>query len=171
MNKNDLRIGCDIDDVLASWFPEYCKKFETNKHPFRLQDHIITRYVQRKLRTDKEFWLGLPVLNTLDFEPVLYCTKRVNPKAWSKQWLKNNGFPERPVYQVFNQSKNKADLIKGKVDVFIDDSLRNVLEMNAAGVPTLLYNRTHPDCVSVFSLELDEIFAAYLELKRRWKLK
>lgn len=167
MKKDKLRIGCDVDDVLASWYPEYCKKFNTNKHPYRLQNDVITRYVQRVLRLDREFWLNLPVLNTLDFTPELYCTKRVNPKAWSKKWLLDNGFPNRPVYQIFSQTKNKADLIKGKVDVFIDDSLFNVRQMNAAGVPTLLFGKTHPECVSVFSLKLDEIYKAYLQLMRR----
>ena len=38
---------------------------------------------------------------------------------------------------------NKADLIKGKVDVFIDDSISNVIQMNKAGVPCLLYDRPH----------------------------
>ena len=31
--------------------------------------------------------------------------------------------------------RNKADFIKGRVDVFIDDSVSNFIAMNLAGVP------------------------------------
>ena len=117
-----LRIGLDIDDVLGDFMGWYKRRFECDKYPHRLKEHIITRNVQKILRTDKSFWIGLPVISKPDFEPTLYCTKRVNPKKWTKLWLRLNNFPDKPVYQLFSQSGNKADLIKGRVDVFIDDS-------------------------------------------------
>lgn len=156
-----------MDDTIAGFWQEYCHRFNTNRYPNRLREEVITRKVQRVLRKDKDFWVNLPKINDINFEPALYCTKRVNNKAWTKEWLSKNGFPNKPVYQIYSQTKNKADLIKGRVDVFIDDSLVNVLQMNAAGVPTLLYGRTNPQCVSVFSLDLDEICKAYKELMRR----
>ena len=67
-----------------------------------------------------------------------YCTKRVNPKSWTKKWLDDNNFPKAPIYQVMSQGKNKADVIKGRVDVFIDDSVKNFIALNLAGVPCLL---------------------------------
>lgn len=165
-----LRIGLDIDDVLADFIGRYYQYFDCVNHPERMQDHIITRNVQRILRQDRDFWVNLPVINRPDFEPVLYCTKRVNPKVWTKTWLRLNGLPDRPVYQLFNQGSNKANMIKGRVDVFIDDSVRNVEQLNASGVPALLFRRHLTGFKSIYSLELDEITKAYKSIQR-WKLK
>ena len=82
-----LRIGLDIDEVLCDFFNSYIKRFGTPK-----TDYEITKNVHRKLSTDRNFWLTLPKLRDIDFVPELYCTKRVNPKSWTKNWLHNNGF-------------------------------------------------------------------------------
>lgn len=159
-----LRIGLDIDDCLAGFWRTYCLKFDADKNPEMLKDEIITRNVNSILIESRNFWLNLPVVDRPDFVPELYCTKRVNPKSWTKKWLELNGFPIRPVYQMFNQYGNKARLIKGRVDVFVDDSVRNVMQMNAAGVPTLLYhteqNADFP-MYKVYSLNEEEIVEAY----------
>lgn len=155
-----LRIGLDIDDTLCSWYSQYLKRFRTPKNDFE-----ITKNVQRILSKDRDFWLNLPVINRPDFIPELYCTKRVNPKSWTKKWLEINGFPKRPVYQVLYQYGNKADFIKGRVDVFIDDSISNMVKMNLSGVPCLLMdaeNNQHWGPIArVFSLQEDEILSAY----------
>lgn len=164
-----MRIGLDIDDCLADFMGAYCKYFDTDNNPKMLEDAIITRNVQRVLSKDREFWLNLPVKNFIDFVPELYCTKRVNNKAWTKAWLKANGFPDRPVYQMYHQQGNKADMIKGRVDVFIDDSLTNVMKCNNSGVPALLFHTERSiDCplYKVYSLDRDAIIEAYLFLKK-----
>lgn len=159
-----LRIGLDIDDCLAGFWESYCIKFDAYNNPRMLEDEIITQNVNRVLIEDKNFWLNLPLLNRPNFVPELYCTKRVNSKYWTKKWLELNGLPSRPIYQMYNQYGNKARLIKGRVDVFVDDSVRNVLQMNKAGVPTLLYhtgqNSDFP-MYKVFSLREEEIVDAY----------
>lgn len=159
-----LRIGLDIDDCLAGFWDAYCEYFDTANNPHMLKDHIITRNVQRILSKDRNFWLNLPVINRPDFVPELYCTKRVNSKAWTKEWLRINDFPDRPVYQMIYQHGNKADMIKGKVDVFIDDSLSNVLKCQSSGVPALLFHTERTEdfpMFKVFSLRRDEIYDAY----------
>lgn len=152
-----LRIGLDIDDVLGDFMGYYYRYFECDKYPKNLEDHIITKNVQRILRYDRDFWLNMPVINKPDFQPVLYCTKRVNPKNWTKTWLELNGFPKAPIYQMLIQKGNKADLIKGKVDLFIDDSLFNVEQMNKSGIKTLLFGKEHSSFKSIYSLCLDDI--------------
>ena len=155
-----LRIGLDLDDTLNQFFNPYLQRFREPKNQTE-----ITRNVQRVLSKDREFWLNLPVANTIDFIPELYCSKRVNPKSWSKQWLEDNGFPNRPFYQMVYQQGNKANMIKGRVDVFIDDSYSNFTAMNKAGLPCLLINNTfNSDCdplLKVFSLDYDEIEEVY----------
>ena len=155
-----LKCGLDIDDCLAEFYNTYINRFgEPNN------DAEITKNVFKVLRRDKNFWENLPVLNTLDFIPELYCTKRVNPKSFTKNWLKKNGFPERPIYQMYYQKGNKATLIKGKVDVFIDDSVSNFIAMNLAGVPCLLYNKSYNQSWGpigrIYSLEYNHIYETY----------
>lgn len=129
---NRLRIGLDIDDTLLDFWAEYLKKFGTPK-----SNRVITRNVYH-LRRNKSFWEGLPKLRNIDFEPELYCTKRINPKSYTRTSLQKHGFPIKPIYQMYYQNGNKADLIKGRVDVFIDDSISNFESLNKSGVNCLL---------------------------------
>lgn len=164
----NLRIGLDIDDCLADFWNAYCEYFDTKHNPRMLEDRVITRNVQQILSKDRNFWLNLKVLNVPDFVPELYCTKRVNSKNWTKAWLEINGFPNRPVYQMLYQQGNKADMIKGRVDVFIDDSFSNVLKCNQSGVPALLYHTEKTadnPLFKVYSITKDEIIDAYCLLK------
>lgn len=155
-----LRIGLDCDDTINYWYSCYLDRFGPPK-----DDATITKHVQRVLSKDRDFWLNLPVKNIPNFEVTLYCTKRVNPKSWTKKWLENHSCPKAPIYQVCSQSKNKASVIKGKVDVFIDDSVSNFIAMNLAGVPCLLMdsesNQHWGPVGKVYSLDKEEIEEAY----------
>lgn len=155
-----IRIGLDIDDVLADFMGTYLNRFGIPK-----QDSEITKNVSQILKTDKDFWLNLPVINSIDFIPELYCTKRVNPKDWTRKWLISNGFPNRNIYQVICQIRNKADFIKGRVDVFVDDSVSNFIKMNLAGVPCLLldkeYNQNWGPIGRLYSLDKKSIENTY----------
>ena len=163
-----MRIALDIDDVLARFMQAYCDKFETDKYPKRLESKIITKNVHRKLMYDKGFWLSLEVKHRPNFVPELYCTKRVNPKEYTKKWLEINGFPKRPVYQMIYQKGNKATMIKGRCDVLIDDSVSNVLKAMASGLPAILmdddYNQHSDYPYRIHSLDIAEITSVYEDL-------
>lgn len=162
-----LRIGLDIDDCLCSWWESYCLYYKTDKNPQHLKEDRITKNVVRDLKFNRRFWLSLPVKNTLDFTPALYCTARVNNKEWSKRWLSDNGFPKSPVYQVYGHKVDKSRMLKGKVDVFIDDSVHNMIKLNLAGIPCLLYdtprNRHWGDVGRIKSLDYETIKTSYEE--------
>lgn len=151
-----LKIGLDCDDTCNYWYKCYLERFGTPKN-----DYVVTKNVKRVLSKDRDFWLNLPVKHKPNFKVTLYCTKRVNPKAWTKRWLNDNTYPEAPIYQVICQTKNKADLIKGRVDVFVDDSISNFIAMNKAGVPCLLMdsenNQDWGPIGRIYSLDKDEI--------------
>ena len=75
------------------------------------------------------------------------------------------------------QQGNKADMIKGRCDVLIDDSISNVNKAIKSGLPALLIDRPHnqngdPVC-RISSLDIEEIKEAYkLELETLgWNLK
>ncbi len=170
---NKLKIGLDIDDTLLDFWGAYLKRFGKPK-----SDAEITYNVYQKLRTDKDFWVNLELINRPDFKPDLFCTKRVNPKSWTKESLiKNRLYPDSrngeieniPIYQLYYQLGQKSKLIKGRVDVFVDDSLKNFIEMNLNGVPCLLMdnegNHSWGPIGRIYSLDYEEIEDTYYLFK------
>ena len=159
-----LEIGLDIDEVLADWSGPFFKRFKPKN------DADITRICNRVINKDRNFWLNLPVIQyPIGFEPKLYCTKRSCLKTYSKEWLDNNGFPHKPVYQVFCQVDNKARYIKGRIDVFADDSINTFIQMNWSGVPCLLmdtkYNQSWGPIGRIYTLDYNEIEESYYLMK------
>ena len=127
-------------------------------------DYHITKNVY-KLRHNKEFWTNLEVIDRPNFIPYIYATKRINLKSYTREWLLKNGFPDRPIYQTIYQYGNKADIIKGRCDVLIDDSVSNVYKCIKSGVPALLLDRPHnrhagPE-FRIYNLDIDEITECY----------
>ena len=157
--NHKLKIGLDIDDTLVDFMGEYLKMFGEPK-----QDSTITKHVY-KLKNNKEFWENLPKLREIDFIPTLYCTKRINPKTFTKKSLIKHGFPIKPIYQMYYQKGNKAKLIKGKVDVFIDDSVSNFKQLNESGVFCLLIDAPHNQHIStpfrIYDLNYETILKKY----------
>ena len=157
-----MRIGLDIDNVIADWDSGYIKRFGK----FPKHDWVITRNVNNILIHEREFWLNLPILNIPDFTPRLFCSARVNSKNWTKTYLKNHGL-NSPLYQVNGYHISKYDSLKGKVDLFIDDSLKNFIDLNSKGIPCLLmdskFNKTWKNIGRIYSLKLNEIMSVYKE--------
>jgi hypothetical protein len=95
----------------------------------------------------------------------MYCSARVNPKRWSKKYLRDNDFPEAPLYQVPGYKLSKAKTLKGRCDVHIEDSVKNFLDLNSKGIPCLLYNNATNECLGpilrIYSLDEDEITDTY----------
>lgn len=155
-----LKIGLDIDDTICDFLGPYFERFGTPK-----KDCEITKNVSRILIKDKDFWMNLPIIHRPNFNPALYCTKRVHSKVWSKQFLEKNEIPVAPIYQVFSQTSSKAPRIKGRVDVFIDDSISNFIDLNLNGIPCLLMDGKHNQgwgpVGRVFSLDKSEIEECY----------
>ena len=127
-----LKVGSDIDGVLAGFWSEYVKRFGVTT------DNIITKNCENVLKYDKEFWTTLPLLRRPDFEFTLYCTKRVNPKSYIKEWIIKNDLPNVPIYRQICQCASKAPMIKGRVDVFIEDSVSNFLDLNKKGITSII---------------------------------
>lgn len=166
MSLHNLRIALDLDDTILDFLGAYQKKFPGNHN---MIDSVITKNVNR-LRYDKEFWESLPLLEKPNFEPHIYATKRINSKTYTRNCLSKYGLPIKPIYQMYYQKGNKADMIKGRCDVLIDDSISNVLKCINSGLPALLidrpHNQTDEPIFRIYNLDIDEIRYAYeLELK------
>lgn len=156
-----LKVAIDIDDTLSSFYDSYRKLFPGEKN---MRNEVITKNVY-SLRNNKEFWTGLEVIDRPNFEPHIYATKRINPKSYTREWLIKNNFPDKPIYQTYYQLGNKADIIKGRCDVLIDDSPSNVYKCIKSGVPALLIDRPHNQeagpLYRIYSLDIDEVLFGY----------
>ena len=160
-----IRIGLDIDNCIANFDAGYLSRFK--KWPNH--DWAITRNVEHILIKERDFWLNLPVLRKPNFIPKLYCSARVNNKRWTKQYLKNNDFPNAPLFQIPGYKLSKASILKGRIDVFIDDSIKNFEDLNNNGIPCLLidspHNHNYQTEYRIYSLDKDEIKMMYLKMK------
>ena len=159
-----LRIGLDCDEVISKFMEPYINKFGPPKN-----DEAITYDCFHKLRFDKAFWMNVPLLNVPDFKPALFCSKRVHNKRWSKKYIALHlGFTDVPFYQLYYQHASKARMIKGRVDVFVDDSPSNVMDLNKRGIPCLLmdspYNRHFMTPLRIYSLRYSEIEYTYTQI-------
>ena len=134
----NLSVGLDIDNTIADFNFGYLKRF--GKWP--KYDWCITRNVKNILMYEKDFWLNLPVIRTPDFTPKLFCSARINNKRWTKKYLTNLGL-DSPLYQVPGYNLSKARVLRGKIDVFIEDSLKNFIDLNLKGIPCLLIDEPH----------------------------
>lgn len=157
-----LQIGCDLDDTIFNFSESYIRRFK--KWPNH--DWAITRNVVNILSKERDFWVNLPVMRKpVGFEPKLYCSSRVNKKAWSKKAIEINDLPNSPLYQVPGYNIPKSRYIKGRIDVFIEDSPHQWKALNLAGIPCLLIegnnNVEYGPLLKINSLDYDEIEEVY----------
>lgn len=161
-----LKIALDLDDTIFDFWKAYKEAFPGEHN---LVESKITKNVYT-LRNNKQFWENLELLEKPNFEPHIYATKRINSKVYTRNCLCKYGLPIKPIYQMYYQHGNKADMIKGRCDILIDDSVSNVMKAINSGLPALIIDRPHNQTGSplfrIYSLDIDEIKFAYeLELK------
>lgn len=160
-----LKISLDLDDTVLCWKSIHEKTFNCKVN--KRNSEKIESQVE-SLKENREFWSNLPLLEKPDFIPYCYATKRINSKIFTVESLKKNNLPIRPIYQFYNQSDNKATLLKGKADVLIDDSWFNVMQCLQSGFPALLITRPHNKWIKtkyrITHLKYQEIENKYVEL-------
>lgn len=148
---NMLKIGLDIDEVLADWVGHWSKLHgQEVPETWNFDRNIGEKF--DKLKDNKDFWLSIPVKTKpedIHFEPHCYITSRSIPKEWTEEWLDKNGFPTMPVYSVgFGESK--VDVAKASgIDIYVDDRFENFVELNNAGICTYLFDAPHNQRYSV----------------------
>ena len=134
-----IRIALDLDDTIFDFLGAYQVEFPGEKN---MINRNITKNVV-SLRKNKKFWENLPLLEMPNFEPCIYATKRINSKIYTRNCLIRYGLPIKPIYQIYYQKGNKADIIKGHCDVLIDDSVFNCYQALKVGFPAILITRPH----------------------------
>lgn len=141
---NQPKIGLDIDEVLADFVGGVMEKFPDMKersvywNDFWISDNF------KEIAGDKSFWKNLkPKTTDLPFEPHCYITSRPVPSELTEAWLRGNGFPSAPVFTV-GHGKSKVEIAKESgIDIFVDDSFTNFVDLNKAGICTYLMDAPH----------------------------
>lgn len=143
---NKKKIGLDIDEVLADCVGSLMEKFpEFKDRSVYWKDPIFSNTFE-KVMHDPEFYLGMkPRIDpsSLPFEPHCYITSRACPTEVTVKWLDMHRFPKVPVYTVGLGNSKVEVAKKAGIDIFVDDSYANFVELNKAGVCTFLMTAPH----------------------------
>lgn len=156
-----IRIALDLDDTVFDFLGAYREAFpgERNMLNSNIDKNVLS------LRKNKKFWENLPLLEMPNFEPCIYATKRINSKTYTRNCLSRYGLPIKPIYQIYYQQGNKANIIKGHCDVLVDDSVFNCYQAMQVGFPAILITRphnVHSDYpYRVNKLDIEEIMEVY----------
>jgi len=160
MILKNFKVGFDLDGTIYDFYNSYLKRFSKPKY-----DWVISRNVNNILINEQEFWENLPVIRRPNFNPELYCSARVSSIEWTINALTKNNLPEAPLIQVPGYKLSKVPYLKGKVSVFIEDSLKNFIDLNSNGVPCLLIdspeNQSWGPVLRIYTLDYEEILDAY----------
>ena len=143
---NIPRIGVDIDGVLADFTTAWNKLYpeiSATPNSWYLDRKIGERFEKMKQNnTLDEFYLNIPALlkpEDIPFEPHCYITSRPVSKEITEQWIDKFEFPKKKVISVdIRESKVKVAQDAG-VEIFIDDSYENFVELNNEGIFCYLY--------------------------------
>ena len=143
---NIPKIGVDIDGVLADFTTAWNKLYpeiSATPNSWYLDRKIGKRFEKMKQNnTLDRFYLNIPALlkpEDLPFEPHCYITSRPVSKEITEQWIDNLEFPKKEVISVdIRESKVKVAQDAG-VEIFIDDSYENFVELNNGGIFCYLY--------------------------------
>jgi len=142
------KIGLDVDGVLADWttaWNEIYPEVLINPSSWYLDRKVGKRFKQmEKEGVLNDFYVNnvkpLIKAENLPFIPHCYITARPVPVEVTEEWLDKYHFPAKHVYSI-DAATSKIDVAKkAGVEIFIDDSFDNFVELNNAGITTYLYS-------------------------------
>ena len=143
LTKTKLKIGLDIDGVLADFVGHLMKVSGNTDHSPEHWNDPVVRAEFDKFKSDPTFWAEIPpLIGRLDvpFEPHCYITARSIDPTVTQGWLNKHLFPKAPLYCVGNGESKIEIAKKSGIDVMVDDSFSNFLELTNAGIFTYLYD-------------------------------
>lgn len=157
---NKVKIGLDIDGLIAGFYEEMHKRFPKDcpkyiKHWFDPDSNVTKHW--KEIEQDYNFWANLPVLTPpeqIPFEIDCYITAipaTMYEARW--EWLIKNGYPNKPLFVAYD----KLAICKSrKLDWFVDDKPTTVKELNEGGIKCIQYKPWYftddiPGAVSSFN--------------------
>ena len=137
------KVGLDIDGVLADFVGHLTSVTGHDGHVPQHWNDPIVREQFDIVKGDPQFWLDIPPLmkgSDVPWEVHCYITARSIDPEVTKAWLDKHHFPHAKIYCVGN-GESKVDVArKAGMDLFVDDSYDNFVELNRNGICTFLYD-------------------------------
>lgn len=166
-SKNFIKlpnIGLDIDGVIANFTKSWHNKYnDVSDSPvsWDYDINMIERFnIMKENNELDDFYLNIePLIDSKDlkFIPHCYITSRPVDDNITLKWLYKHNFPIRPIYST-EIRKSKVDLAKlADIEVFIDDSYDNFIDLNKNGIFTYLLTSTYNDKYNVGHMRLNSL--------------
>ncbi len=161
---NRPKFGLDIDGVLAdfggAWSGLY-PEISATPNSWYFDRNIKKRFdTMRDEGVLNDFYLSFEALvkpEDIPFDPICYITSRPVDKEISEQWLDQKGFPTKPVLSIDIQ-KSKVEVAKeAGVEIFVDDSYENFVDLNNNGIFTYLYSTPWNKRYDVGHMRIDSL--------------
>jgi uncharacterized HAD superfamily protein len=157
--KTQLKVGWDIDGVLADFGKHFLSHLNLPNHPpTDFYDERFTKNLHR-VANDVQFWINIPpIIKPSDITiPIhCYCTARSIPTEVTAYWLWKHNFPTSPIFSV-GEGGDKVKILKALgITHFIDDAIHNFIALNEAGIKCFLMTRSHNTHIST-NLRVDTI--------------
>jgi 5'(3')-deoxyribonucleotidase len=144
-----LKIGLDIDEVLADFTSAWAKVHGIDERPecWNYHRNMGAEFTKMKeAGTLDDFYLSItPKIKPSDlpFEPHCYVTSRPVDTAITEKWLEIHKFPGSKVITVPLGTSKVQVLKDAGVDIFVDDAFHNFDELNRGGVCCFLMDAPH----------------------------
>jgi len=148
--RGGLRLGSDIDGVICNHYQRLISVLIEEKIDCVFPDHwtlmdsmqsiAAPPNVWQRLRDDKEFWIGMEVIEFLPFVPELYCTSRgfANAQEITRQWMVEKTIPLAPIHCIGDREGNRANKVPllwaYDIDIFVEDDPKQWAEINRSGI-------------------------------------
>ena len=156
--KTIPKIGLDVDEVLADFVGQLMVYFpDLTERPVYWNDPVLKDCFE-KIKDEEEFWMSIkPKVDPkeLPFEPAAYITARPVPSEVTQRWLDLHGFPRAKVITV---AGSKVDAVRESgIDVYVDDSYSNFVDLTRAGLTCFLMTATHNKRYNVGYKRIDNL--------------
>lgn len=136
----NIKVGLDIDEVVADFLNSFAEWIGEDLSHIKHFDFSYSSWPKIKALPE-EFWLNVkPKIHPedLNFLPTAYVSKRSFDKSVTERWLEKHGFPCMPVHHIMQKDTKVTVCKEVGLDVYVDDSIINFQELNAAGIKTFL---------------------------------
>ncbi|MFW6247336.1 MAG: dATP/dGTP diphosphohydrolase domain-containing protein [bacterium] len=161
---NQPKIGLDIDCVIADFVKAYSDLYDdvdTEPTSWYMDRNMRKRFAEmRENGVLDKFYLSIPPMINVDdipFDVSCYITSRPVSTEVTQRWLDMHGFPRAKVYTV-DLLKTKVDVAKeAGIDIFIDDSFDNFVDLNNNNIFTYLFTQPWNKKYDVGHMRIDSL--------------